>query len=321
MAVSVGGHRYSDPDVLSLIYSGSGLLDPRVEVIRRAGDLNEQLRSFPAIKDPRTRIEILASLAGVKVLPMSNSPAPAQNREALLFRNAGGNTHAFYDPTLSAGRANFSIAHEIVHTFFPNSVYGARFRSLHIDDSREATELERLCHLGASELLMPHEEFLEERGEEFGLKDIPHLAERFGSSYEATVYRIATTHPSLAVAGRLKYRLRMSEERQMQDEKQKQLFSASDLVAEKPSGKYRRQSLHSSTVCRSSHWIPWNKSFDETSCVYRAATTQDVVRGIESLPNQAAESGSIECVQAPYQYPSSDPDFPDVLFLWWKHPH
>lgn len=318
MAVSVGGHRYSDPDVLSLIYSGSEPLDPRVEVIQRARDLNERLRLFPPISDPRKRIEILASLAGVKVLPMSNSPAPAQNREALLFRNASGNTHAFYDPTLSEGRTNFSIAHEIVHTFFPNSVHGARFRSLHLDDSREATELERLCHLGASELLMPEDEFLEERGTAFGLSDVPRLAERFGSSYEATVYRLATTHQGLAVAGRLKYRFRKSEERQLQDEKQKLLFASSDLVAEIPNRKYRRQSLHSSAACRASDLIPWNKSFAETSCVYRAVTTQDVARGIESLPNRASESGSIECVQAPYQYPLSDLDFPDVLFLWWK---
>lgn len=316
MAVSIGGHRYSDPDVLSLIYSGSDLIDPRAEVVRHARDLNERLRLFPAVQDPRKRIEILASLAGVKVLPMSSSSS--QNREALLFRSASGNAHAFFDPTLSEGRTNFSIAHEIVHTFFPNSGGGARFRSLHVDDSREATELERLCHLGASELLMPAEEFLKERGDQFGLKDVPRLAERFGSSYEATLYRLATTHPRLAVAGRLEYRLRMNEKRQMLDENQKDLFASSNASAEPFQPKYRRQSLYSSSACGVNHLIPWNKSFDETSCVYRAGTMAEIARGFESLPNRSGELGLIECVQAPYQYSPSDPNFPDVLFLWWN---
>src|SRR5688572_7266270 len=316
MAVSVGGHRYSDPDVLSLIYSGNQLIDPRAEVVQRARDLNKKLRLFPAINDPRERIEILASLAGVKVLPMSNSPS--QNREALLFRSGNGDAHAFFDPTLSEGRANFSIGHEIVHTFFPNSRHGAHFRSLHVDESRAATELERLCHLGASELLMPEEEFLQERGDEFGLKDVPRLAERFGSSYEATLYRLATTHPRLAVAGRLEYRLRTSEKRKIEDPKQTPLFALSDVCAATFQPKYRRQSLHSSSVCGVKHLIPWNKSFDEKSCVYCAGTLTEVVRGFESLPNRSPELGVIEAIQAPYQYSPRDSNFSDVLFLWWN---
>jgi Zn-dependent peptidase ImmA (M78 family) len=316
VTITVGGHRYSDPDVLSLIYSGSDLLDPRAEVIRRARNLNQELRSFGTIDNPRERIEILASLAGITALPMANPPSPEQNREALLFRNSKGAAHAFYDSSRSDGRVNFSIAHEIVHTFFPNSMNGVRFRSVHSDESREATELERLCHLGASELLMPEEEFLGERGDEFGLKDVPRLAERFGSSYEATLYRLATTHPRLAVAGRLEYRLRVSEKRQIQDAKQKHLFASSEAPAESFQPKYRRQSLHSSLTCGANHLIPWNKSFDETSCVYRAGTMSEVVRGFESLPNRSGEPGLIECVQAPHQYSPSDPNFPDVLFLW-----
>jgi len=316
MPVSVGGHRYSDPDVLSLIFSGDGLIDPRTAVIERAQDLNKQLRSFGHIEDPRKRIEILASLAGVRVVSMASTNArPA--REALLFRDSAGLRKAFFDPNVSDARANFSIAHEIVHTFFPNSVHGARFRSMHVDDSREATELERLCHLGASELLMPTEEFLKERGENFGIKDVPRLAGIFGSSYEATLYRLASTHPGLAIAGRLKYRLRKSEERKLRDVKQQQLFTSGEVRADAlPTPKYRRQSLHTSQTCGPENLIPWNKSFDESSSVYLARTTDDIVRGFEMLPNRASNIGTIECVQAPYEYSPSEAGFPDVLFLW-----
>ncbi|MGC2332908.1 MAG: ImmA/IrrE family metallo-endopeptidase, partial [Candidatus Acidiferrales bacterium] len=58
-----------------------------------------------------------------------------------------------------ASRVAFSIAHEISHAFFPNSVTGARFRSICQSNSKKANELERLCDLGASELLMPLDEF------------------------------------------------------------------------------------------------------------------------------------------------------------------
>jgi len=302
--------------VLSLIHSRRGLVDPRAEVIRRAQDLNQELRSFGPIDDPRKRIEILASLAGITALPMANQPAQAQNREGLLFRNAGGHARAFYDPSLSEGRQNFTIAHEIAHTFFPNSVTGARFRNAHVDQSREATELERLCHLGASELLMPTEEFLDERGVEFGLSDVPRLAGRFGSSYEATVYRLATTYEGVAFAGRLEYRLRKSEQRQLHDSRQKELFGANNLRSVLPKRKYRRQSLHSSSACGPNQLVPWNKSFDETSCVYKTSDDDAVIRANETLPNRSPKLGLIECVRAPYQDASSDRNFPAILFFW-----
>src|SRR5437773_1720248 len=108
MPVSVAGHRYSDPDVLSLIYSGDGLIDPRAAVLERARGLNQQLRSFGPVNDPRTRIEILASLAGIRAQPMTNPRARPPNREALLFRNSAGQRNAFYDPNVSDARANFS---------------------------------------------------------------------------------------------------------------------------------------------------------------------------------------------------------------------
>jgi len=246
------------------------------------------------------------------------SQSGKQNRAGLLFRNAGGRTHAFYDPTGSDGRINFTIAHEIAHTFFPNSVHGARFRTVQIDQSREANELERLCDLGASELLMPEEEFLQERSKQFCLNDVPRLAEAFGSSYEATLYRLATTYEGLALAGRVTYRFRKREERAILDSRQHRLFVTGGANSVQPRRKYRRQSLHHSPSCSSDELVRWNKSFDETSCVYRAKDETQIMRAIETLPNKARSLGHLECVRAPYQEPGSDPNFPDVLFLWRK---
>jgi Zn-dependent peptidase ImmA (M78 family) len=319
MTVNVGGHRYSDPDVLSLVHSGREPLDPRVEVIRRARELNERLRAFDRIENPRERLEILASLADITVSPMAESPSAAQNRAALLFQNSSGQRHAYYDPTQSEGRVNFSIAHEIVHSFFPNSITGARFRSVHTDNSREATELERLCDLGASELLMPEDDFIAELGGGFGLNVVPNMATTFGSSYEATLFRLATTHPRRAMAGRLIYRYRKAEEKRIQPTSQIRLFSeVRQQQANLPVPKYRRQSLHSSASCGPAHLVRWNKSFDPMSCVYDAKNVDEIKRGSESLPNLSREVGSIECIRAPYQGSLRDDTYPDVLFLWWR---
>jgi Zn-dependent peptidase ImmA (M78 family) len=85
---------------------------------------------------------------------------------------------------------------------------GARFRTMTADDSKEANELERLCHRGAAELLMPIEEFADAVGDDIGLSAVPRLCQRFGSSYEATVYRLATASDRIAIAGSVCFRHR-----------------------------------------------------------------------------------------------------------------
>ena len=51
---------------------------------------------------------------------------------------------------LSEGRINFTVAHEICHTFFYERVPGIKFAAHTVDP-----EEERLCNRGAEELLMP----------------------------------------------------------------------------------------------------------------------------------------------------------------------
>src|SRR5689334_8568027 len=59
-----------------------------------------------------------------------------------------------YNPQQRRARARFSIAHEIVHTFFPD--VGDTVRNRGGDESvRDDWQLELLCNLGASEIVMP----------------------------------------------------------------------------------------------------------------------------------------------------------------------
>ena len=62
---------------------------------------------------------------------------------------------------------------------------------------------------------MPFKEFQRQASGRFSLAGVEKLASYFGTSFEATVYRLATAHPGLAVAGMLQYRLTRDEERSL----------------------------------------------------------------------------------------------------------
>jgi len=71
---------------------------------------------------------------------------------------------------------------------------------------KKQMSLEMLCHERRQNCLMPIDEFSEELGDGMGL-GLPFVdcarASASESSYEATVYRLATAHPGVAVAGLL----------------------------------------------------------------------------------------------------------------------
>jgi Zn-dependent peptidase ImmA (M78 family) len=317
----VGGRKYSDPDVISLIRATGQLVDPRSAVVNQARKLNHEYRSYDGAKvSPLKRLELIASICGLTMSPMNIEPRRAEPRDAVLLLNGnprGNRGQILYNPQRPQGRVAFSIAHEIGHTFFPNTMKGARFRDICGSDSREANELERLCDLAASELLMPIEEFTGELNGFFTLANVEKLADRFGGSFEATAFRLATAHPGFAVAGLLRYRLRKGEERALATSSEQFLFHNMEQAKhEAPEPKYRRQSFFSSGACRDQHTIRWNKSFDLESCVYQAAKSTDIITSVEVLPNQSSQEGVLEAVRAPFQREDAHPEFPDLLFFW-----
>jgi hypothetical protein len=319
--ITVGGRRYTDPDIISLIRATGELVDPRSAVIHQARQLNNEYRSFGNESEPFERLKIIASLRGLDVAEMDPRRSSREKRDAVLVPGARPKRgFILYNPSQPHGRIAFSVAHEIAHTFFPNSISGARFRTMCDPDSREGNELERLCDLAASEILMPLQDFLKERGETVGFHLVERLCTSFGSSFESTVFRLATSHPGHAAAGLLRYRFsKVDQGVVMISDRQKQLFEqSSSQSSHLPSRKYRRQSFYSSEQCGPEHLIPWNKSFDPSSGVYVAGRCTAVQRSLEALPNRINLQGSFEAVRAPYQRERADPIFGDVLFLWWK---
>lgn len=319
-SIKVGGRRYTDPDVVSLVRAAGQLVDPRSVVINLARGLNNDYKALGGDgRDPLERLAILASLRGAEVAEMDGQLSRREKRDAVLVNLTAKKRQILFNPSRPSGRVAFSIAHEIAHTFFPNSVRGARFRTMCQPDSREANELERLCDLAASELLMPLHEFREVVGRDVGLHIAGPAMAAFGSSYESTVYRLATAYGGLGLAGLLRFRRRKSEERALDAARQQhELFGIDDPERSFPNPpRYRRQSFHASESCGAEHIVPWNKSFAPSSCVYEAGQGAGVRRALEALPNKAALVGNLEAIRAPYQREAAHPEFGDVLFLWW----
>ena len=318
---TVGKRKYVDPDVGSLIEQSGGLLDP-YEVVRIcANSLLQKLAEFEAsFESAFERICILASLAGFEVKPFRGDRRGLRGHEAIIMPSAGGNTKGtiFYNPDLPIGRIVFSIGHEITHSFFPASNTGARFRSLSREGSKGARELEMLCHAGASELVMPLQEFrsaVERHG--FGFNSVDLIREPFETSFEACAYRMAQAASFRAAAGLFQFRRRVSEEMGL-GSRNLNLFSNVDTETEAPPKKYRRKSFHASQSFPGELTIPWNKSVPETSLVYRAAQTRSLQRGFEriTVDGRGKEIRCyLEAIPAPYQPEDADQDHPDILFL------
>jgi Zn-dependent peptidase ImmA (M78 family) len=315
--VRVGGRKYTDPDVISLIKATGSLVDPRSSVLSQARNLLDKLRIFDDIpSEPLKRLTLIASLQGLSIDTMDTDRQRTEKRDAILLTTRSKRI-ILYNPNRPASRVAFSIAHEISHTFFPNSLTGARFRSICHSSSKEANELERLCDLGASELLMPAADFQRAAAGNYSLQNAEALSSLFGSSYEATVFRLATAHPGIAVSGLLRYRVTVKEQRRATSKEQGLLFGNDpEEVTEVARPKYRRQSVYLSASCGEEFTIRWNKSFDESSSVYTAGTNAGIHFGRQSLPNSSGLTGRLEVIRAPYQREEAHPEFGDVLFFW-----
>jgi hypothetical protein len=120
-----------------------------------------------------------------------------------------------------------------------------------------------------------------------------------------------------AAAGLLQFRHRVEDERRGEN-LTVELFPTSKKASDVPQKKYRVQSFYYSDSLPKIHVMPWNKSFPETSCVYRAPKEQGIVNGFEAIPVNGRGHilrCQIEVVRAPFQSDETDPEWPDLLFL------
>lgn len=309
----------------ALVEAGGGLSDARSLVLTQARTLNASYRRFESSGNtPMERLKFIASLQGLTLAPMNIERSRHERRDAVIILSGaekGNRGQILFNPDRPPGRQAFSIAHEIAHTFFPSTSGGARFREMTASDSQELSDLERLCDLGAAEVLMPKEEFQASIGSNWSIGVIERLTSEFGSSREATVFRLASAYPGVAAAGLLCFRRTKGDQaklKSMMQSTQADLFGSSTTPQSTfgiADPKYRRQSFHTSDDFPASHTVRWNKSFDDNSIVYKVGP-YGVMSSMESLPNDVESDGILEVMHAPYQREEADRKHPDVLFYW-----
>lgn len=106
-----------------------------------------------------------------------------------------------FNPNKSVGRVNFSIAHEIAHTFFEDWNERTRNRLCGGGDSHN-WQLEMLCNIGAAEILMPPGAFENYKYKNVSISEALVLSRKFNVSMEALLIRLAkiSTSPLMAFA-------------------------------------------------------------------------------------------------------------------------
>jgi hypothetical protein len=152
--IDVNGRRWHHPSVSALMHLSQAGECPESVIDRLCCELVAEAKAF-GWSGPPFDPEILASLEGISV----ETVAQEIGADARIFPTEDGHLLIQCISSVSAERRRFSIAHEIVHTRFPDCYERVRYRSEGGQD-RAYSELEQLCNAGAAEILMPKEDIM-----------------------------------------------------------------------------------------------------------------------------------------------------------------
>jgi len=112
----------------------------------------------------------------------------------------GGKPQIQFNPNRPKSRLRYSICHELTHTFFPDWKEEVRYRAAQDELSGDAWQLEMLCNIGASELLMPIGSFPELQEQRVSIDRLLELRSLYEVSVEALLLRfIKLTQTQFAI--------------------------------------------------------------------------------------------------------------------------
>jgi len=145
------------------------------------------------------------------------------------------------------------------------------------------------------------------------LRSVDHVRRRFGTSFEATLYRMATSSREPVAAGRFCFRNPKTIDHRSHHPN---LFG-SPQKSDESLLRYRRQSFHHSASYPQRLILPWNKSLRVGSVTYRAAQSAAVMIETEDVEVKRGVAGRflVEAVPAPYQPADANGGAPDMLVL------
>lgn len=172
---------WTHPSVLLL----SSERDPLEVIVRRARDLVINATDSGWMGPPYDPIQ-LAEMLGVQVRPNHNV------KDARVLPLAGNDRFVIeYNPNRPPARIRYSLAHEIIHTFFPDCGDYIRNRAARAEMQSDEWQLEMLCNIGAAELLMPIGSMPHLDEAELTIDRVLEYRSRFQVSTEAVLIRVA----------------------------------------------------------------------------------------------------------------------------------
>lgn len=217
--------------------------------------------------EEKPTVDMLRSLCGIQ---LSGDP-PALSEDAELVPDGSGGVEIRVNRDRPETRRNFSIAHEISHTFFPDYAKrswcrtDARYRDRNNPDDR----LEMLCDIGAAELLLPMPWFGSSARAVRSASGLLDLAAEYGASPEATLRRMAETSEEPMAAVYFAWKLKPIQKANT-CAGQLGLFDDVDV---QPQVQLRVDYCIPSPTLRSGPWhIPQDKSVASEGPLYLAAT-------------------------------------------------
>ncbi|MFN8482087.1 MAG: ImmA/IrrE family metallo-endopeptidase [Anaerolineae bacterium] len=216
------------------------------------------------VAGPPVPLHILASFQGIRSIERVEMESSGR-----LISGAGGSI-VQVNSRESQVRQNFTIAHEIAHTFFPSFLVSpGDFQDDHTGRYPPVDEEEYLCDVGAAALLLPPRWLAPACAELTPSHDnLNRLASRFHASLEATARAVARLD---AWAFALVYWepgwRKADRPTEGQTESVPAVWRVTRVVASPSFALY----------------IPRNKSISEDSTVQRAADAAGVVDGVDRL--------------------------------------
>lgn len=231
--------------------------------------------------------ETLASLRGIEVVPVDSF----LGSEARIFPKPDGQVRIEFERDRPKARINFSICHEISHTFFPDCYEAVRYRGGVCSPAERQRELESLCDIGAGELLMPHAAFstlLSKMGA--SLKAMLSLSDLFDSSLEATLIRATQLGKEPFCAAVFSEKFKPSERRMA--ENRTLGFVGTDV-------RPKLRVDYAPATPSFDLYLPKDKSAPSDSVVYRALKTPGVHEAEESWEVKGFRTRRVQAVALP----------------------
>lgn len=267
MAGVLSRHQWQHKSVLALLRAEGGK-DPAEIIRRKAHDLVLRARSRGWSGPPFDPL-VLASILGIRCRPST----ALFSAEAQLSPQPGRQLLLEFNPDRPDGRRNYSVCHEIVHTFFEDCYELVHQRKTRPHPFDPDEEVELLCQIGASELLMPTQEFGTDLAQlDFSLRSVPSLVSRYAASHEAVIRRMVHLGGcTCAVA----FFSRRNSPREKKAARQPRLIADSG-----PPPKMRI--IYSVPSRDFPIYLPKDKSVPDDSCVNAAAAIDFVVSATES---------------------------------------